>query len=78
MQKAKVVFADEKKEFLNKRRQLLKDKKMEEYNAVVIEMVKKEQVVGADLVQTAMEHIGLDENEFMETHKYYMLNPETL
>jgi hypothetical protein len=42
MQKAKVVFADEKKEFLNKRRQLLKDKKMEEYNAVVIEMVKKE------------------------------------
>ena len=77
MKSAKQSFASEKGELLKKRRQLLKDKKMEEYKAVVADMIQKEERVGADLLQEAMEHIGLNEQEFMDTHQYYMMNPQT-
>jgi hypothetical protein len=40
-------------------------------------MIIKEEAVGADLLQKAMEHIGFQEKEFMETHQHYMQNPET-
>ena len=77
MKSAKQSFASEKGELLKKRRQLLKDEKMEEYKAVVADMIQKEERVGADLLQEAMEHIGLNEQEFMGTHQYYMMNPQT-
>ncbi len=77
MKSAKQNFAEEKGELLKKRRQLLKDKKMEQYKAVVADMIQKEERVGADLLQEAMEHIGLNEQEFMSTHQYYMMNPQT-
>ena len=77
MKSAKQSFASEKGELLKKRRQLLKDKKMEEYKAVAADMIQKEERVGADLLQEAMEHIGLNELEFMGTHQYYMMNPQT-
>ena len=77
MKNAKQSFAAEKGDLLKKRRALLKDKKMDEYKAVVSEMIQKEERVGADLLQEAMEHIGLNEQEFMATHQYYMMNPQT-
>ena len=77
MKSAKQSFASEKGELLKKRRQLLKDEKMEEYKALVADMIQKEERVGADLLQEAMEHIGLNEQEFMGTHQYYMMNPQT-
>ena len=77
MKSAKQSFAEEKAELLKKRRQLLRDKKVEEYKAVVADMIQKEERVGADLLQEAMEHIGLNEQEFMGTHQYYMMNPQT-
>jgi len=39
MKSAKQNFAEEKGELLKKRRQLLKDKKMEQYKAVVADMI---------------------------------------
>lgn len=77
MKSAKQSFAEEKAELLKKRRQLLKDRKTEEYKTVVADMIQKEEKVGADLLQEAMEHIGLNEQEFMGTHQYYMMNPQT-
>ena len=77
MKTGKQSFANEKRELLTKRRQLLKDEKMEEYKALVADMIQKEEHVGADLLQEAMEHIGLNEQEFMGTHQYYMMNPQT-
>lgn len=47
---------------------------MEEYKAVVGEMIQKEERIGAELLQEAMEHIGVSEQEFMVTHQHYMMN----
>jgi hypothetical protein len=40
-------------------------------------MIQKEERVGADLLQEAMEHLGLSEQEFMTTHQHYMYNQQT-
>lgn len=42
-----------------------------------MDMIQKEEKVGTDLLGDAMEHIGLSEQEFMQTHQYYMMNPQT-
>ncbi len=75
MKNAKKSFAAEKSDLLKRRRELLKDKKMDDYKHIVGEMIQKEERVGADLLQEAMEQIGLNEQEFMSTHQYYMMNP---
>ena len=77
MKSAKQSFASEKGELLKKRRQLLKDKKMEEYKVLAAEIIQKEESVSSDVLKEAMDHIGLNEQEFMNTHQYYMMNPQT-
>jgi len=75
MKHARLSFADEKQKILKQRRELLKAKKTGEYRALVSDMIQKEERVGTDLLQEAMEHIGLSEQEFMQTHQFYMMNP---
>lgn len=65
---AKLTFAAEKSEMLAKRRSLLKENKMGEYKELVKEMIQKEEKLCGDLLQDAMEHIGLNEQEFMQMH----------
>ena len=77
MKHARQSFAAEKAELLKKRRELLKAGKNEEYKNLVGEMIQKEERVGAELLQEAMENIGLSEQEFMTTHQHYMYNPQT-
>lgn len=74
---AKTRFAEEKAELLRKRRTLLKDNKMTEYKELVKEMIQKEEQMCGDLLQDAMDHIGLNEQEFMQMHQIYMSNPQT-
>ena len=62
---------------LAKRRQLLKEGKMAEYKELVKEMIQKEEQTCGDLLQDAMDHIGLNEQEFMQMHQIYMSNPQT-
>jgi hypothetical protein len=40
-------------------------------------MIQKEEQMCGDLLQEAMEHIGLSEQEFMQMHQVYMSNPQT-
>ena len=54
---------------------MLRGKKTSEYKELVMDMIQKEEKVGTDLLGDAMEHIGLSEQEFMQTHQYYMMNP---
>lgn len=61
MKNARSSFADEKKELLVQRRELLRNGKMTEYKELVMEMIQKEEKVGTDLLGDAMEHIGLSE-----------------
>ena len=77
MKSGKQSFANEKEELIKKRRQLLKDEKMEEYKVLAAEIIQKEESVSSDVLKEAMDHIGLNEQEFMGTHQYYMMNPET-
>lgn len=74
---AKASFAKEKAELIKKRRALLKEKNMSEYKEIVKDMITKEEKFCGDLLQDAMDHIGLNEQEFMQTHQYYMTNPQT-
>jgi hypothetical protein len=74
---AKLSFSEEKSEMLKKRRSLLKENKMPEYKELVKEMIQKEEKLCGDLLQDAMEHIGLNEQEFMQMHQIYMQNPQT-
>ena len=40
-------------------------------------MIQKEEAMCGDLLQEAMEHIGMSEQEFMQMHQVYMSNPQT-
>ena len=42
-----------------------------------MDMMQKEEKIGTDLLAEAMENIGLSEQEFMQTHQFYMMNPQT-
>ena len=77
MKSAKQSFANEKGELIKNRRQLLKDEKMEEYKVLAAEIIQKEESVSSDVLKEAMDHIGLNEQEFWDTHGYYMMNSET-
>lgn len=74
---AKTRFAVEKADLLKRRREFLKDGKMSDYKEVVKEMIQKEEQMCGDLLQDAMEHIGMNEQEFMQMHQIYMSNPQT-
>lgn len=50
---------------LIKRRQLLKEGKTQEYKDLVKDMIAREEATCGDLLTDAMEHIGLNEQEFM-------------
>ena len=77
MKNARASFAEEKQELLKKRREYLRNKNTTAYKELVMEMIQKEEKVGTDLLGDAMEHIGLSEQEFMQTHQFYMMNPQT-
>ena len=77
MKNARASFAEEKQELLKKRREFLRSKNTTAYKELVMEMIQKEEKVGTDLLGDAMEHIGLSEQEFMQTHQFYMMNPQT-
>ena len=40
-------------------------------------MIQKEEQVFGELLQDAMDHLGLTEQEFMQMHQIYMSNPQT-
>jgi hypothetical protein len=74
---SKARFADEKKDFIAKRRNALKSNNDREYKEIVKEMIQKEESTFGDLLTEAMEHIGMSEQEFMQMHQMYMSNPQT-
>ena len=74
---AKARFADEKKKLLEQRRSLLRAGKTNEYKEIVKEMIQREELLCGDLLQDAMDHIGFNEQEFMQMHQVYMSNPQT-
>ena len=75
MKNARSSFSEEKQELMKRRRELLRSGKKDQYKELVLEMIQKEEKVGTDLLADAMEHIGLSEQEFMQTHQFYMMNP---
>jgi hypothetical protein len=69
---SKAKFGNEKKQMLETRRRLLAEGKQSEYKDLVKEMIQKEEGAFGDLLQEAMDHIGVSEQEFMMTHQTYM------
>jgi hypothetical protein len=47
---------------------LLKAQKLDEYNDVVKELMQKEEMAFSTLLGDAMEHLGLNEQDFMRMH----------
>ena len=74
---ARSSLAEEKKQLLVQRRDLLRNNKMSEYKELVMEMVTKEENLGAEILSDAICHIGFNVLEFMQSHQYYMKNPQT-
>jgi hypothetical protein len=62
---------------MEKRRRFLRENNQEEYKEVVKEMIQKEEAIFGELLQDAMDHLGLSEQEFMQMHQIYMSNPQT-
>ena len=56
---ARSSFAKEKQQFLDRRRDLLRNNKMSEYKELVIEMVQMQEMIDTNHLVGAMEHIGL-------------------
>eukprot|EP00347_Sterkiella_histriomuscorum_P001648 403371214 len=73
----KETFAVEKKELLIRRRQLLKENKMDQYKEVVAEVIQREETIIQDLMMKTFDHIGLTEQELMKVYQFYMGNPQT-
>ena len=65
---SKQKFADEKKELVAKRRAYLKEGNMREYRAIVEQLIMKEESSFQDMITEVMDHIGLNEQEFMQMH----------
>ena len=63
MEHSKVIFAQEKKELLEKRRILLREEKIDDYKALGFEMTEKEEKTRSNLLEKVMSHIGLSEQE---------------
>lgn len=58
---ARYTFEEEKKQLLFKRRELLRNNKMTEYNELAIEMIAKEETISIDILTDALKHIGVNE-----------------
>lgn len=74
---SKQNFSEEKKELSTKRRAALKAGIMSQYKEIVKETITKEEEAFGNLLAEAMDHIGLNEQEFMQMHQTYMSNPQT-
>ena len=74
---SKQKFADEKKDYITRRRKALKDSNDRDYKEIVKDMIQKEEQSFGDLLTEAMDHIGMSEQEFMQMHQMYMSNPQT-
>lgn len=74
---AKEQFFEEKKELLAKRRELLKEGQMKEYKEMVKRMISREEQVFGELLEEALNHLGYNEQEFMQMHQTFMMNPQT-
>ena len=74
---SKQKFADDKKEYITRRRKALKENNERDYKEIVKEMIQKEEQSFGDLLTEAMDHIGMSEQEFMQMHQMYMTNPQT-
>lgn len=74
---SKQNFSEEKKELSTKRRAALKSGIMSQYKEIVKETITKEEEAFGNLLAEAMDHIGLNEQEFMQMHQTYMSNPQT-
>ena len=62
---------------MKERRDHLKNGSLDEYKKIVLEMIQAEEKMCGELLADAMEHIGLNEQEFMQIHGVYMQNPQT-
>ncbi len=56
-------FAQVTKDMVNKRRQLLKDNKMDEYKILFFELDKREDSFTAEMLHKGLKFIGLSEEE---------------
>lgn len=74
---AKQKFADEKKDLTARRRKALKEGNEQLYKEIVKEMMQREEMVFGELLQDSLEHIGVNEQEFMQMQQIYMSNPQT-
>jgi hypothetical protein len=61
---------------LIQRRDFLRNNKINEYKKLVMKMDTKEDKAVTNFLEETFKHIGL-KNEFMQTHQFYMMNPQT-
>ena len=61
----KQSFGPEKQEFLRNRREALRNNEHTKYNELVKQMMQREEQTFGDLLQEVLDHIGVNEQEFM-------------
>ena len=67
--------AASKVEMVADRRQALKDGDMNRYKQIVQDIIQQEERGFQDIMQEAMDYIGLSEAEFMQVHQTYSQHP---
>ena len=68
--------AASKVEMVAKRRQALKDGDMNRYKQIVEEMIEQEESGFQDVMQEAMDYIGLIDLEFIHVQQAYFERPD--
>ena len=61
---AKTDFADQKKKFVAKRRQVLKDENEAEYVSIVEEMTKREEELAQEKLLYVIDRLGISDYQF--------------
>ena len=74
---AKLAYQDEKKDLLQKRRNLLKKDDNEGYAEVVAEMSKREEEVLNQHMMQVMDYLGYLESDYQKMYKGFMGSPDT-
>ena len=67
--------APAKKQLVDERRQALQNKDIETYKNLVKDILMKEEQGFGEVMQEAMEFLGLGEQEFMQVHQMYSQHP---
>lgn len=72
---SKMKISEVKANNASERRQFLKDKEEEKYRDTVKNQMHQEEEIYQEVANEAMDHFGIEEQEFMMAQQVHMMNP---